>query len=303
MPGMSGFELCRELKSLERTVLIPVVLVTGLESRQDRIKGIQAGCDEFLAKPINREELLARVRSLLRYQSVRKQLESAHREHLKSTFKRYVSPSLVDEILEHPEKAEIALTDRQNRQEATVMFVDLRGFTAMSESLQPTQVVALLNEFFTMLTDVAYRYEATVFNMAGDCLLIGFGVPFAQTDSTQRAVKAALDMQCEFIRVKDNWQSIYQGEVGLGIGINKGEMIVGNVGADSYMNYTVVGDTVNVASRLMNLATAGEIILSASVYEDLGEQREQWPISACDPVQLKGKTHPQQIYSLTYTAT
>ncbi|MEY3218852.1 MAG: hypothetical protein RIT27_209 [Pseudomonadota bacterium] len=299
MPGMDGFEVCYRIKTAPESVLTPVVLVTALDGRQDRIKGIQAGADEFLSKPINREELLARVRSLLRYQVARRDLETAQRKQLESMFKRYVSPTLVDDILTHPEKAELALTDRQNRQEGVAMFADLRGFTALSEALQPTQVVAILNEFFSALTQVAYRYEGTIFNMAGDCLLIGFGVPFHQEDAPQRALKAAIDMQSAFEQVFVKWKDLYQGNFGLGIGINKGEMIVGNVGSSNYMNYTIIGDTVNVASRLTGQAKKGEIILSESVFQTLGDFNQNLPIEPLAPVQLKGKALPQQIYRLT----
>jgi CheY-like chemotaxis protein/HAMP domain-containing protein len=299
MPGMDGFEVCYRIKTAPESVLTPVVLVTALDGRQDRIKGIQAGADEFLSKPINREELLARVRSLLRYQVARRDLELAQRKQLESMFKRYVSPTLVDDILTHPEKAELALTDRQNRQEGVAMFADLRGFTALSEALQPMQVVAILNEFFSALTQVAYRYEGTIFNMAGDCLLIGFGVPFPQEDAPKRAVKAAIDMQSAFEEVFTKWKNCYEGTFGLGIGINKGEMIVGNVGSSNYMNYTIIGDTVNVASRLTGQARKGEIILSESVFHALGNFSENLPIEPLAPVQLKGKALPQQIYRLS----
>ncbi len=306
MPHVDGFELCRRVKSNAKTVLTPVVLITALEDRNDRISGIHAGADEFLSKPINREELSARVKSLLLYQQARKQLEEAQHELLQSTFKRYIAPSVVDEILRHPEKAEQALTDRQTRQNGVVLFADLRGFTAMSEALQPPQVVALLNEFFNVLTEVAYHYEGTIFNMAGDCLLIGFGVPFQQTDAAQRAVRAALDMQEKFLVVSDSWKkrSIYHGDIGLGIGINKGDMIVGNVGSANYMNYTVIGDTVNVAARLTGVAAKNEIILSDSVYQALGDYRpSSSSMSTEPPVALKGKTKPAQIYKLTLHAT
>ena len=299
MPGMDGFEVCRRIKTNPDSVLTPVILITALEERADRITGIKAGADEFLSKPINREELLARVRSLLRYQQARRALEEARQGQFKQMFKRYMSPALVDEILTHPEKAEQALTDRQARQDAVVLFADLRNFTALSESLQPLQVVRLLNEFFSVLTEVAYRYEGTIFNMAGDSMLIGFGVPFQQADATLRAVRAAIDMQTEFSKVRKSWQSFYTGQTGLGIGINKGEMIVGNVGSASYMNYTVIGDTVNVAARLMGLASAGEIVLSSPVYQALGDEAAAYPIYQQAPVQLKGKAQPQSVYKLT----
>jgi class 3 adenylate cyclase len=299
MPGMNGFEVCQQIKAREESVLTPVVLITSLESQQDRIRGLQAGADEFLSKPVNREELMARVRSLLRYQQARKQLEQAHKEQLRNMFKRYISPKWVDEILEHPEKAEITLVDQENRQDAVILFADLRGFTAISEQLEPKKVVKLLNEFFTLLTEVAYSHEGTIFNMAGDCLLIGFGVPFSIPDAAPRAVTAAVEMQQAFSQIEQQWQQEYAIEVGLGIGINKGEIIVGNVGSPTYMNYTVIGDTVNVASRLVGLAKAGEIIISKTVFQAIAEyQAIVAKIEHLPPVNLKGKSQAQQIYKI-----
>ncbi len=297
MPGMDGFEVCIRIKARSESVLTPVVLITALDGQNDRIKGIQAGADEFLSKPINREELIARVRSLLRYQLARSELEEAQKEHLKGMFKRYVSPKLVDEILTHPDKAEITLADQKNRLDAVILFADLRGFTAMSEMLKPTDVVSLLNEFFTMLTEVGYRYDGTIFNMAGDCLLIGFGVPFHQEDAPVRALNAAIDMQKEFIALDHSWRKTYDVDVGLGIGINKGELIVGNVGSPNYMNYTVIGDTVNVASRLVSMAGRGEIIISDSMLKNIqSAHSKNYNIEALEPVNLKGKSQLQQVY-------
>ena len=300
MPGMNGFEVCQRLKEREESMLTPVVLITALEGQQDRIKGIQAGADEFLSKPINREELVARVRSLLRYQQARRQLEQAQKDQLQNMFKRYISPKWVDEILAHPEKAEITFVNQQDRQEAVILFADLRGFTAMSELLPPQAVVTLLNEFFTLLTEVGYRYDGTIFNMAGDCLLIGFGVPFYLDDAAPRAINAAMEMQREFVGLYTTWQSAYAVQVGLGIGINKGELIVGNVGSPTYMSYTVIGDTVNVASRLVDLAKEGEIILSQSVLQAISPLESGLRLEKLSPVTLKGKSQPQQIYKLSY---
>lgn len=299
MPGMDGFEVCAKIKDRPESVLTPVVLITALDGQNDRIKGIQAGADEFLSKPINREELMARVRSLLRYQLARSELEEAQNEHLKGMFKRYVSPKLVDEILTHPDKAEVTLADQKNRLDAVILFADLRGFTAMSEMLKPTDVVSLLNEFFTMLTEVGYRYDGTIFNMAGDCLLIGFGVPFHQQDAPARALEAALDMQKEFIALDHSWRRTYDVDVGLGIGINKGELIVGNVGSPNYMNYTVIGDTVNVASRLVSMAARGEVIISDTMLQAIQYSKsspENYEVEALAPVSLKGKSQLQQVY-------
>lgn len=297
MPGMNGFELCRELKTKPESVLTPVVLITALESSQDRIEGIQAGADEFLSKPINREELLARVRSLLRYQQTRKELEQAQRERLTGMFKRYMSPKLVDRVLED-QQSENIFDNKQERQHAVALFADLRGFTAMSETLHPAQVVALLNEFFSILTDAAYQYDGTIFNMAGDCLLIGFGVPLHVADAADKALAAAVAMQDAFKQSRKSWEQMYAGPIGLGIGINEGEMIVGNVGSPTYMNYTIIGDAVNVASRLTGQAKSGEIIFSDTIYGALGKTNRQLPITTLPPITLKGKAQAQTAYCI-----
>ncbi len=274
MPHMDGFEVCRELKARPDSALLPVVLVTALEASDDRIAGIEAGADEFLSKPVNPHELLARVRSLLRLHSTRLELEEARLaverargEQLRRTFERYVSPKLVETILTQPERSEDLLVNRNKRLEATVLFADMRGFTRLSEQNSPEVVVGLLNEYFSCLTEVAFRHDGTVFNMAGDALLVGFGVPLPQPDSVSRALLTAGEMQAAFDRLVQRWRKRYGVDAGLGIGINHGDVIAGNIGSPSYMNYTVIGDAVNQASRLTGLAAAGDVLALAAVRE------------------------------------
>ncbi|HYW04223.1 MAG TPA: adenylate/guanylate cyclase domain-containing protein [Gammaproteobacteria bacterium] len=306
MPGLDGFHICTELKAHPDTALIPVVLVTALDGRSDRIAGIEAGADEFLSKPVNREELLARVRSLLRLQATREQLERARldaeavkRQRLRGTFERYMSPKLVDEILREPERTGDLLTDRRQRVNATILFADLRGFTRLSEQCRPETVVTLLNEYFTELTRVAFRYDGTIFNMAGDSLLVGFGVPLAQSDAVIRALCTARAMQEEFVRLRGSWQRRHAVQASLGIGINSGDVIAGNVGSPTYMSYTVIGDTVNTASRITALARAGEVKVSAGVR---AAARERCPELEFRPESeiplLKGKSACQMVYRL-----
>jgi class 3 adenylate cyclase len=236
---------------------------------------------------------------LLCFGLVHSRLKEAQRNSLKSMFKRYISPKLLDKILAHQGKGELSIFEQQNRQDAVILFADLRGFTAMSDQLKPKEVVTLLNEFFTMLTEVAYRHDGTIFNMAGDCLLIGFSVPFYQADAAPRAINASIDMQKEFIALDQAWRKRYGVDVGLGIGINKGEVIVGNVGSPNYLNYTVIGDTVNVASRLMGVAGRGEIILSESMLNAIRTLEIVEQIEALELVNLKGKAQAQQLYKIT----
>jgi adenylate cyclase len=288
MPGASGFEICRRLKDDPETLNIPLVLITGLQSKEDRVAGIEAGADDFLSKPVYAEELIARVRSLMRLAEARRALEEARlareieqRQWIHRMFERYVSPKLVKEILDQGDERENPL-DRMLRLEVVALFADMRGFTSIAEKLEPSKVVELLNVFFTLITTVAYEHEGTVFNMAGDSLLVGFGVPLPQSDSAERA----------------DWHDTYDIEVGLGVGICRGEAIAGNVGSPTYMNYTIIGDAVNVAARLMQNAKANEILISESVHERMDYVAEQIQPIALAPMTFKGKSAPMPVYAI-----
>jgi adenylate cyclase len=302
MPGMNGFEICRKLKADPETLNIPLVLITGLHSKQDRVAGIEAGADDFLSKPVYPEELVARVRSLMRLTEARKALEEARlareieqRQWIHRMFERYVSPKLVKEILDQGDQRENPL-DRLSRLEVVALFADMRGFTRIAEKLEPSKVVELLNDFFTLITSVAYEYEGTVFNMAGDSLLVGFGVPLAQSDSAQRAVEAACAMIKRFQMHVASWQALYGIEAGLGIGVNRGEAIAGNVGSPTYMSYTIIGDAVNVAARLMQNAKANEILISEAVFQGLGPLADSLQPEPLQPLTVKGKSAPLPVY-------
>ena len=265
LPDANGFDLCRTFKTDKTTAMVPVVLITSLESKADRILGIQAGCDEFLSKPVHRDELRARVASLLKLQAARKALEherslieEAKRAAIQQAFERYVSPGVVEQILNTGDNA--FLQNNDSRRDVVALFADMRGFTRMSETLLPSQVVSILNEFFSALTEVAHLHNGTVLSMAGDCLLIGFGVPFALPDIEMSSLLAARDIVRKIAPLKTRWKLNYGADVGVGIGMNRGEVIVGNIGSQSYMSYTIIGDAVNIAARLTDLAATGEIV-------------------------------------------
>lgn len=303
MPGMSGFDLCRKLRADPTTSMVPVVLITALEAREDRIEGIKSGASDFLSKPINREELLARVSSLLALHRTRRQLETERlaaevvkQDELRAVFKRYVSPGLVDEILATPGMKDQTLMDQRARRHAVVMFADLRGFTRMSELLEPGVVVPLLNSFFSLLTDVAYRHGGTIFNMAGDCLMVGFGVPFHQEDATARACRCARDMLREFESLGREWRKTHDIAVGLGIGMDEGEVIAGNVGSPTYMNYTIIGDVVNTAARLKDHAEAGVALVTARVRDALAQNGAGISFKLMPALSVKGKQDPLSVF-------
>jgi adenylate cyclase len=292
MQGMDGFEVCRRLKADPATWSITVVMVTVLNNQADRVRAMEAGADEFLSKPVYPEELNARIRSLMRWREAREALEEARLGQMRRLFSRYLCPELVEDLLASSDGRAADLLNRSERREAVVMFADLRGFTCLAEQLAADRVVELLNGFFAMAIGVAHAHQGTVFSMAGDGLLVGFGVPLAQPDAADRAFDCARGMHRGFRDLRDQWQDEWQVESGLGIGINRGEVVVGNVGSEAFMSYTVVGDPVNVADRLQKQAGPGEILLSGRVHEALAPERA----SACErldnPLFLKGRTRP-----------
>jgi len=305
MPGPSGFEICRQLKDNEATALLPVILVTALEDQESRVRGIEAGADDFLSKPVRREELIARVKTLRRLHETRKELEGRRlaaevqrKEEIRKAFARYISPRLAERVLRESRGSEEVFRNLSDRAGVVALFADLRGFTRLSESVPVSRIVPMLNEFFTGLIAAAYDNEGTVFSMAGDSLLVGFNVPVPQPDATERAVATARAMIQRFAPVAARWQAEHGLSTGIGVGIEAGEAVVGNVGAPSFMSYTIIGDPVNVAARLMQRAEPNEILIGPSALLSL-----QAALGVTLPVDrravtLKGKAEPVQVVSM-----
>ncbi|MBV8783334.1 MAG: adenylate/guanylate cyclase domain-containing protein [Gammaproteobacteria bacterium] len=257
------------------------------------------------------EPLKAHIEALLRASALRRKSAAAEleaeirrrEEVLRQTFRRYVSPRVADKILEDAQLRDALLaTTAHARAHAVVLFADLRGFTSISEQLDARHVVPLLNEYFSLLTDITFRHEGTVFHMAGDCLMLGFGVPLEQPDSAGRAVQAAREMLSSFGALASSWQERYQVEAGLGIGINEGDVVAGNIGSSAYMNYTIIGDAVNIAARLCQRARAGEMLFSSTLKRSLDAQGIDVGATPLPPLQLRGRSQPIDIYCVPLQA-
>jgi adenylate cyclase len=250
------------------------------------------------------EPLRAHIEALVRAGALRRksaaaQLEAEIRrreEVLRQTFRRYVSPNVADKILDDAQLRDTLLSTADVRAHAVVLFADLRGFTSISERLEPHNVVPLLNEYFSLLTEITFRHEGTVFHMAGDGLMLGFGVPLEQPDSPERAVRAGREMLVSFSALARTWKERYQIDAGLGIGINEGEVVAGNIGSASYMNYTIIGDAVNVAARLCQRARAGEMLFSSALKQSLDAHGVDVGARRLPPLQLRGRSHPIDIF-------
>ncbi|MBL8265524.1 adenylate/guanylate cyclase domain-containing protein [Steroidobacter sp.] len=300
--------VCGVLKANPTTLLVPLIGLA--KSAKQRVLAFEAGVDDFLTHQIRRDEFLVRVRSLLKVSAARRQLaaeqlaeEVKRRELIRAAFRRYISPKLADQILASPELLDSMFAGTNKRTLVAVMFADMRGFTALSERLNPEHVVELLNEFFKLLTDITFEYEGTVFSMAGDSLLVGFGVPVAQEDGAERSILAAKLMLEQFAELAHRWKDRYGVETGLGIGINVGEVIAGNVGSPSYMNYTIIGDTVNVASRLGQRARAGEMLFSDAVKNLLDKHGVDVGAMPLPSLVLRGRSSPIGIFCVPTSAS
>jgi adenylate cyclase len=306
MGGMSCYEVCKRIKANPATSRTPVVFLLGTEEREERIKGLQVGADDFFSKPIQKEEFLVRVKSLVTAYKARKDqadtavATDAGVENTRDEYRHLRSRKLVDKILTTPGAPGTPQAGYQNRFDAVILFADLRGFTRMAEKMPPAEVVLLLNEYFSLLTNVAYRYKGVIFNMAGDSLLVGFGVPFEQPDAAERAIKCGQQMLADFDALSVEWRARHGLETGLGIGVNKGEVVAGNVGSAAYSNFTIIGDAVNIASRLMQRARAGELLLADNVMEILKDTPFFMEALPLPPLTLRGRTEPIGLYCLPY---
>ena len=212
---------------------------------------------------------------------------------VKSTFKKYVSENIVDELLLNEDSLELGGVE----QEVCVLFSDIRGFTSMSERMEPSKVVKLLNSFFDKMIDVVFKYNGTLDKIIGDELMVLYGAPLKKADDILNAVKTAKEM---FTTLDEfNVKMLEEGypKLNIGIGINYGKVICGNIGSEQQMNYTVIGDTVNLASRLCSAAKPGEIIISDSVYKNLDDTIG---FSLNEKLSLKGKKQPVKNWKFTY---
>lgn len=309
LPDASGFDLCRRLKADPATALIPVVLVTALEDHASRVSGIQAGADDFLSKPVRREELIARVQTLRRLHETRRELEARRlaaevqrKEAIRKAFSRYISPRLAERIISDLGKDGMPFQSHAQRIKVVALFADLRGFTHLTETVEVDRVVAMLNEYFAVITEAAYRQDGTIFSIAGDSLLVGFNVPFPQADAAVRAWRTAQDMIESFAPVLSTWTRDSGVATGVGIGIASGEAIIGNVGSPHHMSYTIIGDAVNTAARLQQMARAGEVLVSDAVFEQVRGLVPEGRAVARGNVALRGKSEAIPVYSVQLAA-
>lgn len=210
---------------------------------------------------------------------------------VKNTFKRYVSKQVVDELLDDDAKLNLGGEER----EVTVLFTDIRGFTSMSEKMKPEKVVSTLNEYFSLMIDIVFKYNGTLDKIIGDELMVVYGAPTSSKDDTERALKTAIDMQEEIKTFNKNRLKKKENPIYVGIGINRGLVVSGNIGSREMMDYTVIGDTVNLGARLCSAAGPNEIYVSDYVWENT---KGLFNYKKLAPIKVKGKSKKIGIYKI-----
>lgn len=208
---------------------------------------------------------------------------------VKSTFKKYVSKNIVDKLLENEDSLNLGGTES----EITILFSDIRGFTSMSEKLSPTEIVKLLNKYFKSMIDVVFKYNGTLDKIVGDELMVLYGVPLKGEDDTDNAVKTAIKMFQALDKFNEKIVKEGYKPFKIGIGINKGKAVSGNIGSEQQMNYTVIGDTINLGARLCSHAKSGEILISSSVK---GIISNDYPFKKIPSIEVKGKSKPIDVW-------
>ena len=301
MPGLDGYEMCRRLRADAATALLPVVLVTSLDPQKERIKGLEVGADDFLSKPVNWEDLFARVRSLLRVKALQDELRGWNQKleervkeqvaqlerlgRLKRFFSRPVAEAIVaggEEMLE------------PHRREITAVFLDLRGFTAFTDRADPDEVMELLRAYHATLGRTVDEFGGTLEHFAGDGIMIFFNDPLPVDNPAERAVRMAVALQQAFTPISAAWLKLGH-EVGLGIGIAQGETTLGVIGFEQRWEYAAIGNVPNLAARLCGAARAGEILLDTQTEFDVAHMVDTESVG---PLELRGFKQPVPAFRL-----
>jgi len=311
MPGMSGYEVCRKIRENPANGILPVVMVTSLDPTQERIRGLEAGADDFLTKPVNQPELLARVRSLVRvkqlYDTV--QTQAAQLAELNKTLEQRVSEQVaqLDRLgrlkrFFSPQLAELIVAGdaedplRSHRREVTVVFLDLRGFTAFAETAEPEEVMGVLREYHTAMGQLILEHEGTLERFTGDGMMVFFNDPVPIPNPGERAIRMAVAMRDKLRDLRATWKK--RGvDLDLGVGIAQGYATIGAIGFEGRMDYGAIGTVTNLAARLCGEAKPGQVLVAQrmlAMVEDLVDTGEVGELV------LKGFSKPVSAFNITH---
>jgi adenylate cyclase len=269
MPGMNGPDLITAMRKDAGLASVPVVLLTARSDEESKLAGTEIGADAFLGKPFNEQELVSTVRNLVHLKEREREVERLNRHITENVLKRYLPPPLVDEIL----AGRVSLDLEPETAQATVLFADLSGFTKTSAQLRATKMARVLNEYLSKMNDVVFAHGGTIDKYMGDGIMVIFGAPVRMETKHQvlRAAKCALAMQRAMAELHATWRKEGLPEILLRIGIHHGPVVVGNFGDARRSDYTAIGPTVNLASRIEGQCVPGSVLVSGEVCDFLPE--------------------------------
>ena len=309
MPKLDGIEVCRRLRADATLPFIPIVLVTAKSDSKDIVAALEAGGDEYLTKPVDHAALGARVKSMLRvkalHDEVRRQADALKEWNLKlearvseqvgqldrmGQLKRFFSPTVGDAIITAGEKSILS----PHRREICYVFLDLRGFTAFTDAVEPEEVETVLREYHTTMGVLVTQYEGTLDRFAGDGILLFFNDPLPIPDAAKRAARMALEMQEHFAPLRARWLKLGY-KLDLGIGIALGFATLGAFGFEGRWDYSAIGSVVNLAARLCSEAQPGQILIDRRTRAALADD---WQMEPVGPLNLRGFTQPVTAFLL-----
>jgi adenylate cyclase len=313
MPRMDGYQVCRRIRSDERTAFVPVVMVTASGS-QERIESLEAGADDFVQKPFDQAELLARVASLSRikhYQdTIREQAEELRRWNLDlkarvdaqvrelerlSRLRRFLSPQLADLIVASGDESMLA----SHRREIVVVFCDLRNFTPFAETSEPEEVMEVLGEYHAALGGLVHGYDGTLERFTGDGVMVFFNDPVPCDDPAERAVRMCIDVRDKVRGLAGRWAR--QGhDLTLGIGVAQGYATLGRIGFEGRFDYAAIGSVTNLAARLCSAAEPWQILVSQRV---MAATEHAVVATLVGDLQPKGFSRPVRVFDVTAPQT
>jgi adenylate cyclase len=309
MPKLNGLEVCRRLKSDGSRPFTPIILLTARADTSDVVAGLDAGADEYLTKPVDHAALLARVRSVLRIKDLHdrvqaqaddlarwnRSLEQRVAEQVAviervSRLKQFLPSQLAQLIVSSGDETIL----ESHRAEITVLFCDLRGFTAFAEAAEPDEVLRILREYHTALGMLIDKFEGTVERFAGDGLLVLFNDPLPCPNPSERAAQMAIEMRDAVTRLATQWCAGGH-QLGFGIGIAHGDATLGLVGFEGRFQYSVTGKVANLASRLCDQAASGQILIDANVCRAIESTAH---VETHGNLNLKGFSRPVETFAV-----